>query len=98
LHEETERVEALKLEKKDTARQTREMEGIYEAERAGMTKEREEWQNREEEMQAVIRRLKESLSQRGGDDDDARSEGSGRPSFRHCESHYPRCDIALDRY
>lgn len=81
LHEEEERIESLENEKRDAARQMREMGAIYEAERTSMTKEKEEMGNREEEMQAIIQRLKESLSQKANGDDDARSEGRG---FRHC--------------
>lgn len=83
LHEEEERIESLENEKRDAARQMREMGAIYEAERTSMTKEKEEMSNREEEMQAIIQRLKESLSQKANGDDDARSEGRG---FRHCMS------------
>lgn len=81
LHEEAERLEILENEKRDTARQMREMGSIYEGERIAMTKEKEEMANREEEMQAIIQRLKESLSQKSNADDDGRSEGRG---FRHC--------------
>ncbi|KFY21148.1 hypothetical protein V491_03123 [Pseudogymnoascus sp. VKM F-3775] len=38
-------------------------------ERTSMTKEKEEMSNREEEMQAIIQRLKESLSQKANGDD-----------------------------
>jgi len=48
------------------------MEAIYEAERSSMTKEREEMSNREEEMQTIIQRLKDSLSQRSNVDEESR--------------------------
>lgn len=64
LHEEEERVEGLENEKRESINQKRELERIYEAERAQMMKDREETHTREEEMQAVIQRLKDSLSQR----------------------------------
>ncbi|KFY54269.1 hypothetical protein V496_07277 [Pseudogymnoascus sp. VKM F-4515 (FW-2607)] len=86
LHEEEERVESLENEKRDAARQMREMGAIYEAERTSMTKEKEEMGNREEEMQVIIQRLKESLSQKANGDDDARSEGRG---FRHSNNSSP---------
>lgn len=81
-HEREEQAEALRNERRDAARQIREMEAIYEAERAGMMKEKDDMMTREEEMQAVINRLKDSLAvQRsnalGGDDE-------ARPS-RQCE-------------
>lgn len=64
LHEEEERVEGLENEKRETVRQKREIETIYEAERAAAMKEREETVTREEELRGVIERLKDSLSQK----------------------------------
>lgn len=78
VHESEEQIEALRNEKREATRQIREMEAIYEAERSSMAKEKEDMANREEEMQTVIQRLKDSLSQRANNDDD------GRPS-RQCE-------------
>lgn len=69
VHESEEQIEALRNEKREAARQMREMEAIYEAERSSMMKEKEEMANREEEMQAVINRLKETLNQRNADDE-----------------------------
>jgi hypothetical protein len=76
LHEEEERIEGLENEKREHIRQRRELETIYEAERAAAMKEREASLHREEELQGIIHRLKESLSQReprsGGTSDDGR--------------------------
>ncbi|KAG5974100.1 hypothetical protein E4U55_000114 [Claviceps digitariae] len=72
LHENEEQLEALRLDKKDATRQIREMETIYEAERSAILKEKEELANREEQMQMVIQRLKDSLAQRNNNDDEAR--------------------------
>ncbi len=69
VHESEEQIESLSNEKRDAARQMREMENIYEAERSAMTKEKDEFANREEEMQTVIQRLKDSLAQRNLDED-----------------------------
>ncbi|KAI1761613.1 hypothetical protein GGR53DRAFT_18810 [Hypoxylon sp. FL1150] len=69
VHESEEQIEALRNEKREAARQMREMEAIYEAERSSMMKEKEEMANREEEMQTVINRLKETLNQRNADDE-----------------------------
>ena len=69
VHESEEQIEALRNEKREAARQIREMETIYEAERSSMLKEKEEMSNREEEMQAVINRLKENLNQRNADEE-----------------------------
>ncbi|KAJ9141665.1 M serotype [Pleurostoma richardsiae] len=70
VHESEEQIETLRNEKREAARQMREMEAIYEAERSAMTKEKEELANREEEMQAIIQRLKDSLAQRNNNADD----------------------------
>jgi chromosome segregation ATPase len=83
-HEYEEQVETLQNERREASRQMREMEAIYEAERSAMTKEKEDMANREEEMQTIIQRLKDSLSQRNANGDD-----DIRPS-RHCKSSAPR--------
>jgi chromosome segregation ATPase len=72
LHESDEKLEALENAKREAQKQMREMESIYEAERSSMTKDREEMANREEEMQTIIQRLKDSLSQRSNADDESR--------------------------
>ncbi|KAI1118472.1 hypothetical protein F5Y14DRAFT_398553 [Nemania sp. NC0429] len=68
-HENEEHIEALRNEKRETARQMREMEAIYEAERSSMMKEKDEMSNREEEMQTIINRLKDTLNQRNAEDE-----------------------------
>ncbi|KAI1812599.1 hypothetical protein GGS20DRAFT_557035 [Poronia punctata] len=68
-HENEEQIETLRNEKREAARQMREMEAIYEAERSSMMKEKDEMTNREEEMQAIINRLKETLNQRNAEDE-----------------------------
>lgn len=78
-HESEERLESLENEKRDALRQKREMESIYEAERSSMTKEREDMSNREEEMQIIIQRLKDSLNARANGDEESRLS-------RRCES------------
>jgi hypothetical protein len=50
VHEHTERINDLENEKKESLRARREMEQIYESERAAFMKEREETQTKEEEM------------------------------------------------
>lgn len=86
VHENEEQIETLRNERREAARQMREMEAIYEAERSAMTKEKEDMGNREEEMQRVIQRLKDSLAQRTANGDD-----EIRPS-RQCM--WPRLTIA----
>lgn len=83
-HEDTERIETLENAKGAHERQMREMERIYEGERAAMNKEKEEMSSREEEMQSIIRRLKDSLSHKSIGDDGELSRPDSR-SFRHCK-------------
>ncbi|RMY48790.1 hypothetical protein D0863_15305 [Hortaea werneckii] len=87
VHEHTERVEELENEKRESLRARRELESIYESERAQTMKEREERKEKEEEMQASMQRMKETLAQRemraGLDDGSGGSGGAGagsRPS------------------
>ncbi len=63
-HESTNRMTALDLEKRDSLRQMKDVEAMYESERAAMMKEKEQQDLKEEELQSVIRRLKETLAQR----------------------------------
>jgi chromosome segregation ATPase len=72
VHEYEERLEQLENEKRNVLKQTRELENIYEGERSSMTKEREEMASREEEMQTIIQRLKDSLNQRVNIEDESR--------------------------
>ncbi|KAM7207609.1 hypothetical protein V8F20_002087 [Naviculisporaceae sp. PSN 640] len=82
VHENEEQIEWLTNEKREAARQMREMESIYEAERSAMMKEKEEMANREEEMQTVIQRLKDSLAQRNSDEDrPSRQSANNSPSI-----------------
>ncbi|KAH8195669.1 hypothetical protein TruAng_010176 [Truncatella angustata] len=69
VHESEEQIEALRNEKRESARQMREMETIYEAEKSKILKEKDQMSNREEEMQAVINRLKDTINQRNAEDD-----------------------------
>lgn len=82
VHEEEEKVEMLGNEKRESQRQRNELERIYEAERVTIMKDREDAQAREEELQEVIQRLKDSLSQqntlRPGMDSDDRLPRQGK--------------------
>lgn len=64
VHEHTERINDLEGEKKESLRARREMEQIYESERAAAIKEKEEATAREEEMHHALQRMKETLAQR----------------------------------
>jgi hypothetical protein len=68
-----------KFEDRLHQKQKREMEAIYEAERSSMMKDREEMANREEEMQVIIQRLKDSLSQKSSADDESRISRRCKP-------------------
>ncbi|KAF3760626.1 hypothetical protein M406DRAFT_217692, partial [Cryphonectria parasitica EP155] len=81
-HELEEQSEALQNEKREATRKIREMEAIYEAERSAMVKEKEDMANREEELQMVIARLKDSLNQQkmAGEDEQPRPSRSVNPA------------------
>jgi hypothetical protein len=64
MHEDDERIEDLENAKRELLKQKRELETIFEAERAAVMKDQEAAAVREEELQSVIQRLKDSLSQR----------------------------------
>lgn len=83
-HEEEEKVEGLDNEKRELIRQRRELEGIYEAERAQAMKEKEETQAREDELQETIQRLKETMAMKSGPHPP--SDGEDGHLSRACES------------
>ncbi|KAB8346009.1 hypothetical protein FH972_023061 [Carpinus fangiana] len=60
-NEHVERIEALTKENQDATRKHKELENIYEGEKAASMREREEALGREEELQAIVQRLKDSL-------------------------------------
>lgn len=70
IHENDERLEALENEKREGSRQRSQMESIYEAERSSMTREREEMANREEDMQNIIKRLKDNITFRSNNENE----------------------------
>ena len=63
-HQRDQELQALQLEAKEFARQKRELEQSHEAEKAILLKEREQQSNKEDELQAVIRRLNDTIRQR----------------------------------
>lgn len=63
-HEKDGKIEALNSEIREHVRQIRDLEQTYEMERNAMLQDKEQQASREEEMQASIQRLKDSLSQR----------------------------------
>ncbi|KAJ5132043.1 hypothetical protein N7448_006201 [Penicillium atrosanguineum] len=63
-HERDTRIEALSGEIRDQTRQIRDLEQNYESERNAMLQEKEQQTSREEELQATIQRLKESVAQK----------------------------------
>jgi len=64
LHESSQKVEDLEVQKKDAARQVRDMHNGFESERMAMLQDREEQLAREKEHKASIQRLKETLAGR----------------------------------
>lgn len=85
VHESSERIEELENAKKESTRARRELEQIYESERAASMKEKEEAATREEEMRSALQRMKETLAQRemrAGLDDDRRPMVSRSASGR----------------
>ncbi|KAK8206891.1 hypothetical protein M8818_004726 [Zalaria obscura] len=84
VHEHMERLEEIENEKKDSNKSRRELEAIYESERAAAMKEKEEAQGREEELMDTVRRLKESIAQR---DLRGTPDGDGRPSLSRVSSY-----------
>ena len=82
-HEEEEKVEALENEKRELNRKQRELEGIYEAERAQAMKDKDEFHTKEEELLETIQRLKEALANK----DMRTSEGEEGVS-RTCEDQF----------
>lgn len=81
LHEKNERVEELEIESVQAAHQKRDLEGIFESERAAMIKDRDEQKAKEGHMQTTIQRLKDSLAQRERSNID-----EGKVLSRTCES------------
>lgn len=63
-HERDTRIETLSGEVRDQARQLRDLEQNHESERNAMLQEKEQQTSREEELQATIQRLKESVAQK----------------------------------
>lgn len=95
-HELEEQTEALQNEKREATRKIRELEGIYEAEHSAMVKDKEEMSNREEELQMIIARLKDSLNQQkmSNNDDEPRSSRPGMlVPFARQGRHGPRVGI-----
>jgi len=84
MHEQEERLEQLEIEKKESIRQRREFEAIYEAERAQSMKEKEELQVREEELRDTIQRLKETMAQKEMRGEDERRQSISRACMLFC--------------
>lgn len=87
VHEHQERLEELENEKKESVRARRELEAIYEAERAQAMKDKDESHGREDDLRETIQRLKETIAQK-----DLRGEDERRQSIsRTCLSTQPSC-------
>ena len=64
LHESTQRIEELEIQKKEISRQARDMGSIFESERMAMLRDREEAVRREAELKGTVQRLKETMAGR----------------------------------
>ncbi|KAJ4303663.1 hypothetical protein N0V90_002564 [Kalmusia sp. IMI 367209] len=83
-HEEEEKAESLEVEKRELIRQQRELEGIYETERAQAMKDKEDAQTRVEELQETIQRLKETMAKKNVETSDGEDGRLSRTSsFRN---------------
>lgn len=81
-HERDQRIEALGNEIRDQARQIRDLEQNHELERNAMLQEKEQQASKEEELQATIQRLKESVAQK---DLRMNTEGDRHQVSRSCK-------------
>ncbi|KAJ5103162.1 hypothetical protein N7532_003691 [Penicillium argentinense] len=83
-HERDSRIETLSSEIREQARQIRDLEQNHELERNAMLQEKEQQTSREEELQATIQRLKESVAQKDRiNADSERHQVSRSSSFRN---------------
>ncbi|KAE8151162.1 M protein, serotype 2.1 precursor [Aspergillus avenaceus] len=85
-HEKDSKMEAFNGEIRDYVRQIRDLEQAHEMERNAMLQEKEQQASREEEMQATILRLKESLAQKERANADTEKNVSRSSSFRNRSS------------
>lgn len=81
-HERDTRIETLTTELRDQGRQIRDLEQNHEMERNAMLQEKELHGSKEEELQATIQRLKESLAQK---DLRMNAEGDRHQVSRSCK-------------
>ncbi|KAF5859594.1 hypothetical protein ETB97_002623 [Aspergillus alliaceus] len=86
VHEKDSKIEALNGEIRDHVRQIRDLEQEHELERNAMLQEKEQQGSREEEMQATIQRLKDSLAQKERINSDVDKNVSRSSSFRNRSS------------
>ncbi|KAL1970116.1 hypothetical protein VTN77DRAFT_6521 [Rasamsonia byssochlamydoides] len=85
-HEKDSKIEALNAEIREHARQLRELEQAHEQERNAMLQDKEQQASREEELQATIQRLKESLAQKERANTEGDKNVSRSSSFRNRSS------------
>ncbi|KAG8629616.1 hypothetical protein KVT40_003481 [Elsinoe batatas] len=81
IQESNERIEDLENHKRDSLRSRRELEAIYESDRAASIKFREESQAREDQLLETIQRLKDTLAQRPPPEEDRKPGISRTSSF-----------------
>lgn len=79
-NEHIERIEALTKDNQDAQRKYKELENIYENEKAASMREREEAMAREEDLQGTVQRLKDSIK------DPKKTNGDGEPVLSRAAS------------
>ncbi|KAL1875665.1 hypothetical protein Plec18167_005602 [Paecilomyces lecythidis] len=95
VHEKDSKIEALNNEIREHARQIRDLEQAHETERNAMLQDKEQQASREEELQATIQRLKESLAQKDRINADGERNVSRSCKFTTNDSHDYSQDIDL---
>ncbi|KAJ9199615.1 hypothetical protein DTO164E3_4500 [Paecilomyces variotii] len=83
VHEKDSKIEALDNEIREHARQIRDLEQAHETERNAMLQDKEQQASRDEELQATIQRLKESLAQKDRINAEGERNVSRSSSFRN---------------
>jgi chromosome segregation ATPase len=83
-HEKDSKLDALGAQIRDHARQLRDMEQAHDQDRTAMLQDKEQQASREEELQATIQRLKETIAQK----DIRVNADSDKEISRSCTSYY----------
>ncbi|KAI9675592.1 MAG: hypothetical protein M1817_000958 [Caeruleum heppii] len=88
LHENDGRIQGLETTRREMAREKKEMEQIYEAERLSLTQDRDEMVERESGLHSTIQRLKDALRESRANGDADRQPRSSNDSSDDDEAHF----------